>query len=75
MKKIINITLFFLAAAAVPFLAFAQTTTISLGDNFNDNTWAQVQNILTGLAPQIELILGVILAAVVLEIIIGAIKK
>jgi Na+/alanine symporter len=75
MKKILKLSIVALASFAIPFMAFAQSTTISLGDDFNNNTWNQVQNILTGLSPQIEMILGVILAAVVLEIIIGAIKK
>jgi len=73
MRKTLFIILTFVFA---PFLALADTSsTISLGSDFNGNVWSNVQVILTGLGPQIEMIIGVILAAVVIEIIIGAMKK
>jgi hypothetical protein len=73
MKKILFIIPLF---AAAPALAFADsTTTFSLPPDFNDNIISNMTNILTPLSPYIELIIGVVLAAVVLEIIIGALKK
>ena len=74
MKKFLILAL---ATIAFPFVALAQSTTstITLGSDFNDGVWSNVQNIIVGLAPQIELILGVILAAVVIGIIIDAIRK
>lgn len=64
-----------IAAVFSPVIAFAQTTTIALPSDFNANIWGNVTSIITALAPFIELILGVILAAVVIEVIIGALKK
>ena len=51
------------------------TSTFSLPTDFNANIISNMTGILTPLAPYIELIIGVVLAAVVLEVIIGALKK
>ena len=59
-----------------PFVALADvTSTIVLPDSFISNIWGNVNSLFTGINGYITLIIGVILAAVVLEIIIGAIKK
>jgi hypothetical protein len=58
-----------------PFLALADaSSSISLPSDFNANIWAQAQALFTGFAGYIELIVGVILAAIVLEIVIGALR-
>ena len=62
--------------AAAPALAFADaSSTFALPNDFVGNIWASVTQILTALGPYTEMIIGVVLAAVVLEIIIGALKK
>ena len=65
------------AVAFAPFVALAQTATSSfeLPDSFITGVWSNVEGVLIPLAPYLELIVGVILAAVVIEVIIGAIKK
>jgi len=72
MKKFLLI----ISTALLPGIAFAQSTsTFSLPDDFTSNIWVQAQSILSALGPYVEMIIGVILAAVVLEIIIGSLKK
>jgi nucleoside-specific outer membrane channel protein Tsx len=73
MKK----TLFIISLlAAAPALALADaSSTFQLPTDFNANIWSQAGQILTALGPYTEMIIGVILATVVLEIIIGALKK
>ena len=65
------------AVAFAPFVALAQTATSSfeLPDSFITGVWSNVEGVLIPLAPYLELIVGVVLAAVVIEVIIGAIKK
>jgi hypothetical protein len=79
MKKYINLPILIIALGSWAFAmtAMAQTATSSftLPDDFTANIWTNVGLMLTPLAPYIELIVGVVLAAVVLEVIIGAIKK
>ena len=79
MKKYLNLPILIIALGSWAFAmtAMAQTATssFSLPDNFTSNIWVNVGAVLVPLAPYVELIVGVILAAVVLEIIIGAIKK
>lgn len=53
------------------------TTTISLPSDFNSNVMSQAQGLLatSSLGGFVQLILGVLLAVVVLEVLIGALKK
>jgi hypothetical protein len=72
MKKIFIISI----VAAAPALAFADaSSTLALPGDFVGNIWSNVTQILSALGPYTETIIGVVLAAVVLEIIIGALKK
>lgn len=73
MKKFLII----LAALFSPLAAFAQSTTITLPPDFNSSIMSQAQSLLASnsIGGFAELVIGVILAAVVLEIIIGAIRK
>jgi len=71
--------LFFLLSAILffPLAAFAQTAsdTINLPPNFNDVIWTQAGLLFTSFSGYIELIVGVILATIVLEIIVGVLRK
>jgi len=51
------------------------TSTISLPDGFIAGIWTNVNSLFSGLSPWLTLVIGVVLAAVVLEIIIGALTK
>ena len=51
------------------------TSSVSLPPDFTANIWTQANALFTGFSSYIELIIGVILAAVVIEIIISAIRK
>ena len=51
------------------------TSTVSLPPNFMDYVWANVNSLFTGLNQPITAIVGIILGVVVLEILIGALKK
>ena len=71
MKKTLFITILF-----TPFIALADASnTITLDPSFNISVWAQAQSLFNGFSGYISMIVGVILAAVVLEIVIGAIRK
>jgi hypothetical protein len=48
---------------------------ITLPENFNTNIVANASTMFTDLAPYISLIVGVMLAAVVVELVIGAFRK
>ncbi len=73
MKKFLSILII---SAFAPAIALADSSsTISLPSNFNDNIWAQAQNIFTGFQSYIELIVGVILALIVIDAIIGALRN
>ena len=50
-------------------------TIITLPSNFTTEILANTSALITDLAPYLTLIIGVILAVVVIEVIIGAIKK
>ncbi len=70
MRKILYaIPIFFL-----PVLAFAQTTTVQLPSNFTADILAQATALLTSMEGYISLIVGVLLALVVIEFVIGAIR-
>ena len=74
MKKILCIiplvsSLFFAS------FAYAQTSTIVLPSNFNNNLLAQTNMLLGSFAPYIELIVGVLLALVAIEFILSAMHK
>lgn len=60
-----------------PIIAFADvpSTTISMPAGFTSDIWGNVQALFNGFAGYIALVIGVILAAVVLDIVIGAIRK
>ena len=73
MKKLLFVILFSLA----PTLALAQTSTITLPTDFNANIFSQAQALLAtnSIGGFAEAIIGVILAAIILEIIISALRK
>jgi hypothetical protein len=74
MKKYLYII--FPIAIFAPAFAFADvSSTITLPDGFVSGMWSNTTSILTALAPYITTILGVLLAAVLIEVVIGAIKK
>jgi len=59
-----------------PAIALADSSsTLSLPPDFVSQIWGNVTMVLTALAPYVETILGVVLAAVLIEVVIGAIKK
>jgi hypothetical protein len=73
MKKI----LIFAAAILLPVLALAQdaSDTINLPANFNDSIWSQAQLLFTSFSGYVDMIIGVILALVVIDFIIGALHS
>jgi hypothetical protein len=75
MKKLLYIFPL-IAAALMPVLVFAQTATdtISLPSNFTSDILTQATALLGSLEPYITLILGVLLALVVVEFVISAIR-
>jgi hypothetical protein len=78
MKKKIITTLFFLPIllAAAPVFAFAQdaTDTIQLPSDMTAQILSQATALLGSLSSYMELIIGVLLALVVVEFVIGAIR-
>jgi hypothetical protein len=71
MKKI-----FFIISslAFLPAFAFAQTATIQLPTNFISDILSQATALLSSLEGFVTLIVGVLLALVVIEFVIGAIR-
>ena len=70
MKKILLIISLF------PLSAFAaSTSSIELPASFNSDIWAQASSLFGSFSPYITMIIGVVLAAIVLEILIGALHK
>lgn len=53
----------------------AVTSTFVLPENFGDGLWAQVNGLFQGINIYVTIIVGTILATVLLEILIGALKK
>jgi hypothetical protein len=74
MKKLLIILAVAPVALALPFLALAQdaSDTIALPTGFVDMIWGQAALLFTSFAPYIATIVGVILAALVIDIVIGA---
>jgi hypothetical protein len=64
------------AGALIPFLAFAQTATdtIQLPSDLTAQILSQATALLGSLSSYMELIIGVLLALVVVEFVIGAIR-
>jgi hypothetical protein len=71
MKKII---LVISSLAFLPVFAFAQTATIQLPSNFTADILSQATALLGSLGSYVTLIIGVLLALVVIEFVIGAIR-
>jgi hypothetical protein len=76
MKKILLIISILGATALMPLLAFAQTATdtIQLPSGFTSDILTQATALLGSLEPYISLIIGVLLALVVVEYVIGAMR-
>jgi hypothetical protein len=76
MKKIFITISILGAAACMPFLAFAQsaTDTIQLPSDLTAQVLSQATALLGSLSSYMELIIGVLLALVVVEFVIGAIR-
>lgn len=69
----------YIAILAVFFLPVAvyadASSSIQLPSNFTANIWAQAQDLFNGTQSYVTLIVGTILATIVIEILIGALKK
>ena len=76
MKRIFLIISILGATALIPFLAFAQTATdtIQLPSDLTAQILSQATALLGSLSSYMELIIGVLLALVVVEFVIGAIR-
>jgi hypothetical protein len=65
----------FLIIPFLPLSTFASTSSIDLPPNFNSDVWLQASALFTSFGSYITMVFGVILAATVLEIIIGSLHK
>lgn len=74
MKQALKIAIFALFLSPVVALADSSST-ITLPGNFTTDIWAQAQNLFTGVSSYVVMIVGTILATIVIEILIGALKK